>query len=85
VTVEAGPKACKAARALGDQRFLSRDAPSLPLKGCDCARCDCHYEHYEDRRTTPRRARDMGVAVDGWVEEDRRGTVVKRGRRTADR
>ena len=83
VTVVAGPKACAAASALRDQRFLSRDAPSLPLKGCNCARCDCHYEHYDDRRKSGRRARDLGVAIDGYDGADKR-TPSKRGRRQTD-
>ena len=85
VSVVTGPRCCAEAKALRGQKFLSREAPSLPLQGCNRDDCTCRYEHYEDRRATPRRARDLGVAVDGWIEVDRRGTVVKRGRRTADR
>jgi hypothetical protein len=84
VSVVTGPRCCAEAKALRGQKFLSRQAPALPLKDCNRDDCTCRYEHYEDRRATPRRARDMGVAVDGWVEEDRRGSV-KRGRRTVDR
>jgi hypothetical protein len=83
VTLVGGPKSCAAVRALRDQRFLSREAPTLPLKGCDCTRCECHYEHYEDRRKGGRRARDLGVAIDGYDGADQR-TPVKRGRRQID-
>jgi hypothetical protein len=83
VTVVAGPKSCAAARTLRDQRFLSREAPSLPLKGCNCLQCDCHYEHYEDRRKVGRRARDLGVAIDGFDGSDKRAPS-KRGRRQTD-
>lgn len=85
VGIVPGPRCCAHARALQGQRFLSRDAPSLPLRGCTSADCTCHYEHFDDRRKRPRRARDMGVAVDGWVEEDRRETDNPRGRRKTDR
>jgi len=84
VTIAAGPRACAAALTLRDQRFLSRDAPPLPLKGCACAKCECHYEHHDDRRKTGRRARDLGVSLDGYTEDEKRGGA-KRGRRKADK
>jgi hypothetical protein len=42
-TIVPGTKACAAARKLEDQRFLSRDAPKLPLRNCDYPNCECHY------------------------------------------
>jgi hypothetical protein len=84
VTVVTGPKACAAARALAERRFLSREAPKLPLRSCDCASCECRYAHHEDRRRGPRRAREMGVALDGYDGQEKR-TAPKRGRRKGDR
>lgn len=83
VSVVPGPRCCDEVRELRGQRFLSREAPQLPLKGCGRADCTCRYEHYQDRRGNPRRLRDMGVAVDGWVEEDKRAGS-KRGRRKTE-
>jgi hypothetical protein len=83
VSVVPGPRCCDEARRLRGQRFLSREAPQLPLKACGRTDCTCRYEHYQDRRGNPRRLRDMGVAVDGWVEEDKRASS-KRGRRKAE-
>jgi hypothetical protein len=76
--------ACAAARKLEDQRFLSREAPRLPLRNCDYPNCECHYVHHADRRSGPRRAREMGVALDGYSGEEKRGGT-KRGRRKNDR
>ncbi len=84
VSIATGPRCCGAARDLRGERFLSRDAPKLPLKDCDRADCACRYEHHKDRREGLRRARDMGVAIDGWVEKDKRGKQM-RGRRKDDR
>lgn len=84
VSVEPGRNCCHSARVLKGQRFLSREAPSLPLKNCMNDDCTCFYTHHEDRRESPRRARDMGVAIDGWLESDRRGGAV-RGRRKIDK
>lgn len=84
VSIQPGIRCCHQARALQGQRFLSREAPSLPLKNCNCGSCTCHYEHHDDRRARPRRARDMGVAIDGWDEVDRR-VAKARGRRKTDK
>jgi hypothetical protein len=49
-------EACAKAMALHDKRFLARDAPALPLKGCTlAAACNCIYRHYTDRRAGQRR------------------------------
>jgi hypothetical protein len=51
VCIQPVGKRCAAATALVGQRFLSRDAPRLPLADCDQPACQCHYRHYDDRRT----------------------------------
>lgn len=84
VSIVPGPRCCAPARELVGRRFLSREAPVLPLAGCGND-CTCRYEHHEDRRRNSRRARDLGVAVDGWVEEERREDGKGRGRRKTDR
>ena len=84
VTIAAGPRACEAARRLRNQRFLSRDAPPLPLKDCSCSNCECRYEHHDDRRQLGRRARDLGVSIDGYTEDEKRGGN-QRGRRKSDK
>ena len=41
------------------QRWLSREAPQLPLPGCTRPdTCRCTYQHHEDRRAGGRRAED---------------------------
>jgi hypothetical protein len=83
VAVVPGPRACAAAQALSDRRFLSREAPALPLPGCDSGRCQCRYEHYDDRRKGLRRASDLAVSVGGHDGTERRDRT-KRGRRKED-
>ena len=56
VTIEPGPRCCTLARSISDKRFLSTNAPPLPLKSCSRADCTCRYVHYADRRLGPRRA-----------------------------
>ncbi|MGB7739462.1 MAG: hypothetical protein WBM03_10130, partial [Steroidobacteraceae bacterium] len=84
VSIQPGIRCCHQARALQGQRFLSREAPPLPLKNCTCDSCTCLYQHHDDRRAGARRARDIGVAIDGWTEVDRR-SQLGRGRRKTDK
>lgn len=42
--------ACREAQALKGKRFLSSEAPTLPLPGCTSAECRCRFQHFEDRR-----------------------------------
>jgi hypothetical protein len=80
VTIVAPSRACEAALACKGTRFLSSEAPRLPLKECNAARCDCKYRHFSDRRGEPRRAEDSG-APGKSVQKERR---EKRGRRASD-
>jgi hypothetical protein len=84
VSVEPGHHACAAANSLRGKRFLSTDAPPLPLPQCVCEQCECRYQHYEDRRTRTRRARDIGTTVDEFAAVERRERG-RRGRRESDR
>lgn len=83
VAIVPGPQACAEARALVDQRFLSREAPSLPLKNCGTTECKCRYAHYDDRRKGNRRAYDLAVSIDGYEGNEQR-QPSKRGRRQTD-
>lgn len=42
--------ACAAVKRLSGKRFLSKEAPPVPLPACDAASCRCRYVHFEDRR-----------------------------------
>lgn len=81
VTIVPGPRACVAAHAQFNQRFLAREAPPLPLKGCECSRCECRYEHYDDRRNGDRRVHGLAVpssAEDG-IDHRAKGRRDRRG------
>ena len=81
VAIVPGAKACEEARHLMRKRFLSADAPLLPLKNCDAAKCTCRYQHFQDRRSEPRRVTDGAIVrMNGtWQGVERR-----RGGRRAD-
>ena len=55
VEVCPGVHACKAARQLGHVRYLSSEAPGLPVSGCTEPQCACRYIHHPDRRQDDRR------------------------------
>lgn len=74
---------CAALDSYRGARFLSGQAPRLPLAACDRPQaCTCTYRHYQDRRTEQRRDSDGGVQVGPAkpVAEKR----SSRGRRAGD-
>ncbi len=84
VAVRQSAAACKVAKSIREQRFLSAEAPLLPLQGCNTPNsCRCRYEHFNDRRDSPRRDRDVGLPGLNWYVEERRHN--EEGRRATDR
>jgi hypothetical protein len=61
VTIAQGRTACSGSIQLGDRRFLSKDAPPLPLPGCSRQVCRCRYIHHADRRRAEDRRFPFGV------------------------
>lgn len=58
VSIVAGPQCCAAVKSQAGRRYLSKDAPRLPVADCDRPDCRCHYAHHDDRRAEPRRIAD---------------------------
>lgn len=83
VSIKAGTSCRRTAEAYAGRRFLSAEAPPLPMPTCDSRNCRCRYVHHDDRRAgADRRHRDVGnrniaLAKGG----DRRSS---RGRRATD-
>jgi hypothetical protein len=60
VSVKPGEGACSAAVSGKNRRWLSREAPLLPLPGCTRPdTCKCTYNHHDDRRAGSRRAEEL--------------------------
>jgi hypothetical protein len=78
VSVDCGRQGCPPAQHLGQQRFLSGQAPKLPLASCS------NPKHHDDRRAGPRRILDNGTSLRTsavFIGEERRAA---RGRRATD-
>jgi hypothetical protein len=76
-------RSCPAVQKLTDQRFLSHEAPRLPLPECTMqAHCKCRFRHHTDRRSESRRARDSGLPDGNYYGPERRNP--SRGRRVTD-
>lgn len=82
VSIVCTSASCAAAQALKGRRYLSADAPRLPLTDCPLSEtCPCVYRKYADRRAGPRReAEDSGLRRSSPQPERRRN----RGRRSTD-
>lgn len=78
-------KCCEAVKALHGKRFLSAEAPILPIQGCDQAHCECDYVHHDDRRYDNRRT-DVGLqqAMYGQTGEVEHRSKTGHGRRKTD-
>jgi hypothetical protein len=50
VAIQPGSRHCRVVVARLGERYLSREAPRLPLAGCTASSCTCRYRHYDDRR-----------------------------------
>ena len=80
VSVNPGSRVCPAAVSSQHRRWLSREAPVLPLPGCTRpGNCRCTYEHHADRRAGGRRIEDIdafrrpvSVATERRAGKDRR-------------
>jgi hypothetical protein len=81
VSILPGVSACASAYRFAGQRFLSREAPRLPLPSCDARTCGCCYKHHKDRRAGPRRHSDVGLISAPGPSKERRQS---RGRRAED-
>jgi hypothetical protein len=85
ISIYRGVDACQLARKYSDHRFLTKNAPKLPLPGCTMSKdCACRYVKHSDRRGESRRLVDFGASsmltlFDG---KERRG--IRNGRRTRD-
>lgn len=80
VSVIPGITSCAAAHRFTGQRFLSRQAPKLPLPSCDATHCTCRFKHHKDRRSGPRRRGEIGMMQAHWNGPERR----RAGGRRAD-
>jgi hypothetical protein len=79
VSVVPGKRCCLAAKQVFKKRWLSADAPRLPLERCDLRTCECRYQHHTDRRGTPRRRVDREALPHPFDGQEKR--VLKRERR----
>jgi hypothetical protein len=80
VEIRICPGACRPARALKGQRFLSKEAPALPLPACTATECTCKFTKWSDRRSESRRLEHGGLSASMFLANNRR---TKRERRRA--
>jgi len=82
VSIKFDSGACMAAKTMEGQRFLSGEAPRLPLPECDATECLCHFAHHKDRRVNIDRRNVFNASghsgATGNYEQERRGTGDRR-------
>ncbi len=78
VSVVRGRSSCAAVCELNGQRWLSTQAPQLPVTGCNSVQCSCHYRHHEDRRVQDRREAGVLISSPPPTEGERRSRHMDR-------
>ena len=84
VSIHAYGGHCDAAAHLSGHRFLSSEAPPLPLPDCTGANCHCVYLHHYDRRTGSDRRVKPSNELDFLVSNGYRNRRTTGGRRASD-
>ena len=51
VSIHSYKDKCPAVASVAGERFLSSEAPLIPLESCTSETCHCVYMHHSDRRT----------------------------------
>jgi hypothetical protein len=82
VTIRLCVHPCKNARELQTKPLLAKDAPALPLLGCNAITCKCSFERHEDRRTGEDRrdkedARRALIYINKRTLKDRRRASIQ--------
>ena len=81
VSIHPAANACGAAEDIKSQRFLSEEAPALPLPNCQ-ANCHCRYVHHTDRRSGARdrrlRKAEQSEVVGFFDADNRRRNAGRR-------
>lgn len=85
VSVYPAPSGCPAAKAVKGRRFLSREAPHLPLLDCHAEKCHCVYHHHADRRTGNGDRRAIGSSTNFMLRGGNGNRRSSAGRRRIDK
>jgi len=84
VSIRRAGRCCEEVMEMESRRFLSVEAPDLPLSACSMpTQCQCKYRHHTDRRDDPRRDTDVGLPDRGFFGGNRRFLWGRRGNDTA--
>ncbi len=85
VSVMSSRVACTAVGRIKDQRFLTADAPLLPLPDCSVKECNCKYAHHPDRRDKSNdRRTHYSLGTKLYAQGDRPDRRANPGRRSSD-
>lgn len=85
VSVMSSRVACTAVGKINNQRFLTADAPLLPLAGCSAKECNCKYVHHSDRRDKSNdRRTHYSLETQLYAQGDRPDRRANPGRRSSD-
>lgn len=81
VSLATSLECCAASKGAASRRYLWREAPRLPLAGCEMgSHCRCRFIKHSERREGDRRLLGCNSTKQWFMGEERR---TQQGRRTA--
>ena len=85
VSIHCYEGACADAKRLQGNRYLTAEAPVIPLENCTAQRCHCVYRHHEDRRSGEKDRRKLEEPAAAFLTpSDQRDRRREPGRRATD-
>jgi hypothetical protein len=81
ISVVPGGKCCSAAKSIAGRRYLSREAPRLPLELCTMSTgCSCKFKKGLERRGSDRRLNGMTETSRWFAGPENRKRAQRSGR-----
>jgi hypothetical protein len=71
VAIRPGLMCCKFVRRYTNRKMLEKDAPTLPVAGCDELQCQCRFVKFTDRRDTQERRLPYAAESSSRLSVDR--------------
>lgn len=82
ITIKPCSGACEAIQWLKDKRYLSREAPQLPINMCsNPEKCKCKYNFHNDRRSGDGDRRLSSAAITNSFSFDNKRSSTRKDRR----
>jgi hypothetical protein len=85
VSIKHGSCACSGVELYTGKRYLTSEAPLLPIPSCDADQCKCRYVRHRDRRMADERRNLYSIQAELYAADGKVDRRRNPGRRKSDR